>query len=226
MAIDYNKYPFDVRIRHHVSSNLYFPLNKQSIKITETYPPLVENVNWAEYFRDSKAPEILDIGCGMGKFLLDYSLELKNQNILGIEVRIHPVNWINEVIKGEKLSNVHALWYSVVNRIDFIETESIEMIFYFFPDPWFKEKHKKRRAFKLEFIEDCYRVLKKGGTLYLQTDIEDVYNHQLKLLNKFNSDNQKFRIYTPDSWDFPKTDQEIHCIKKSFPYWRLCVEKI
>ena len=226
MPIDYTKYPFDIRIRHHVSSNLYFPLSQQSIQFIDTYPPLVNNPNWGDYFKNSKAPNILDIGCGMGKFLLDLSFESPNDNLLGIEVRNSPVTWINEVIAGEKLTNVHALWYSVVNRLDFIETESIDKISYFFPDPWFKEKHKKRRAFKIEFIEDCFRVLKKGSILYLQTDIKDVYNHQLKLLNEFNNSNSQFELFVPEEWDFPKTDQEIHCIKKGFEYWRLCAKKI
>lgn len=226
MTIDYSKYPFDIRIRHHVSPNLYFPFNQQNVKRVENYPPLIDNINWSDYFANAKRPNVLDIGCGMGKFLLDYSLENNDDNILGLELRKTPVNWIESVIKGERLANVSVLWYSVANRIDFIESNSIDKIFYFFPDPWFKEKHKKRRAFKLDFILDCYRVLKPGGVFYLQTDIEDVNYFQINLLKEFNSNEEKFDLFEPSDWDLPITDKESHCIRKGFKYWRFCAKKL
>lgn len=226
MTIDYSKYPFDIRIRHHVSPNLYFPFNQQNVKRVENYPPLIDNINWSDYFANAKRPNVLDIGCGMGKFLLDYSLENNDDNILGLELRKTPVNWIESVIKGESLANVSVLWYSVANRIDFIESNSIDKIFYFFPDPWFKEKHKKRRAFKLDFILDCYRVLKPGGVFYLQTDIEDVNYFQINLLKEFNSNEEKFDLFEPSDWDLPITDKESHCIRKGFKYWRFCAKKL
>ncbi len=226
MTIDYSKYPFDIRIRHHVSPNLYFPFNQQNVKRVENYPPLIDNINWSDYFANAKRPNVLDIGCGMGKFLLDYSLENNDDNILGLELRKTPVNWIESVIKGESIANVSVLWYSVANRIDFIESNSIDKIFYFFPDPWFKEKHKKRRAFKLDFILDCYRVLKPGGVFYLQTDIEDVNYFQINLLKEFNSNEEKFDLFEPSDWDLPITDKESHCIRKGFKYWRFCAKKL
>ena len=225
MPIDYSKYPFDIRIRHHVSPNLYFPYNEEFAEKIDNYPPLINKIDWSKLFFNSKQPDILDIGCGMGKFLLDYSIENKTSNILGIEVRKHPVEWIKQVIEGEKLNNVNVIWYSVVNRLDFIDTESIDKITYFFPDPWFKEKHKKRRAFKMQFIEDCHRILKPNGILYLQTDIEDVNEYQIQLLNEFNKNNQ-FELYIPTEWHFPITDKESHCIRKGFKYWRFCARKL
>lgn len=225
MPINYSKYPFDIRIRHHVSPNLYFPFTQQNVQRVENYPPLIDKVNWAEYFKNGNPPNVLDIGCGMGKFLLDYSLDNLDDNILGLELRKNPVNWIETVIKGEKLPNVNVIWYSVANRINFIQSNSIDKIFYFFPDPWFKEKHKKRRAFKPEFIEDCYRVLKPGGIFYLQTDIEDVNISQIKLLQEYNKNNDKFELSEPIDWNFPITDKESHCIRKGFEYWRFIAKK-
>lgn len=225
MPIDYKKYPFDIRIRHHVSPNLYFPLDQQKLQKDDSYPPLFEEITWSEYFKNSTPPNVLDIGCGMGKFLLDYSVDNLDDNILGIEVRKNPVSWIKTVIDSEKLPNVNVIWYSVVNRINFLESNSIDKIFYFFPDPWFKEKHKKRRAFKMEFVEDCFRVLKPGATLYLQTDIEEVHEYQKSILEEYSKENN-IKIFTPTAWNFPITDKEEHCIRKNFQYWRLCATKI
>ena len=71
-----------------------------------------------------------DIGCGMGKFTIEFALANPEFNVLGLELRKRAVEWINTVIDSEKIPNVRALWYSVVNGLDFIESSSIEKIFY------------------------------------------------------------------------------------------------
>lgn len=107
--------------------------------IPKGYPPLIDKIDWSNHFANSQPPDLLDIGCGRGKFLLDMSFRLPQKNILGIEVRPLPVEWLQNVIKGENLPNVSVLRYSVVNGLPFIEDNSIEEVFYLFPDPWPKK---------------------------------------------------------------------------------------
>jgi len=102
---------------------------------------------------------MLDIGCGLGRFLLEISLINSDKNILGFEVRQSAVEWIQGVVQGELLRNVEALWYSAVNGLGFIEAGSIEKVFYFFPDPWVKKKHYKRRAFSVELLKEIHRKI-------------------------------------------------------------------
>lgn len=224
MDIDNKKYPLPKRFRHHTAPNYYFPWEEQKEK-PKHYPPLYQELNWAEVFLNKKKPDVIDIGCGKGKLLLDYSEEHQENNVLGIEVRSVAVNWINGIINGENLQNVSVIWYSVVNGLPFIETNSIERIFYLFPDPWFKHKHQKRRAFNEKTILEFHRVLKFNGKLFLATDVSEIDKYQKKLLSKFNKFDFEY-ITENKSWGLPITNKEKFCKKENIDYVRVvCTKK-
>jgi tRNA (guanine-N7-)-methyltransferase len=229
-AIDYKKYPRP-RSRHHVSPNQYMARERIGIEPVY-YPPLYPahpNFSWKEYFADGSAPQFVDIGCGMGKFLLETALATPEKNVLGLEVREYAVRWIQSVIDGERLDgrlgNAHALWYSVPNGLGFLETGSVEKIFYFFPDPWFKKRHQFKRAFTLEFVAECARVLRPDGVLYLMTDVPEVDVAQREIV-------QKQGVFTIEecsnngAWGLSvRTDQEVFSLKKNIPYTRVICRK-
>ncbi len=218
MKIDNNKYPLPKRLRHHTAANLYIPWAELTEK-PKYYPPLYSKIDWGTVFFNKKKPDILDIGCGKGKLLLDHSEIHQDKNILGIEVRSQAVDWINKVIKGENLPNVAALWYSVVNGLQFIESESIEKIFYLFPDPWFKYKHKKRRALNEKTIKEFYRILKSGGMLYLASDVPEVNDYHTSLLKSFSKFTTK--IADEELWQLPLTNKEKFCKLENIDYVRM-----
>lgn len=221
--IDFSKYPLPNRMRHHTSPNFYLPASELQI-IPKGYPPLIDKIDWSNHFANSQPPDLLDIGCGRGKFLLDMSFRLPQKNILGIEVRPLPVDWLQNVIKGENLPNVSVLRYSVVNGLPFIEDNSIEEVFYLFPDPWPKKKHIKRRAFNLDFVREVHRILKKQGKLLLATDVPEVHAYHLEILNEF----KLFDIQIIDNdadWDYPVTNKEDFCRRVGIPFYRIiCVK--
>ena len=223
MEIDYNKYPLPKRLRHHTAPNLYFKYSDFKVK-PNYYPPLIEKIIWDEVFINANPPDFLDIGCGKGNFLFQMSEQFSDKNILGIELRKPPVEWINTLTKGEKIENCAAIWYSVVNGIDFIGNDTIEKVFYLFPDPWPKRKHLKRRAFNNDFLKDIYRVLKPACKLYLATDIEEVDLYHKELIEKFG----KFKIQivqSDDEWKYPTTNKENFCRKENIPFYRIICEK-
>ncbi|MBE2228416.1 MAG: tRNA (guanosine(46)-N7)-methyltransferase TrmB [Ignavibacteria bacterium] len=220
--IDYTKYPLP-RMRHHANPVLYFPL-KQHKGNNFYYPPVFEKLEWNEIFSSGKPPDMLDIGCGLGRFLLETSLKNSDKNILGFEVRQTAVEWIKGVIEGEKLPNVQALWYSAVNGMSFIETGSIEKVFYFFPDPWVKKKQNKRRAFSAELLKEIHRVLKPEGNLYLMTDVPEVDEYQQSILNETGL--FEFRYTEKDQWDLQvRSNHEIFCEDKGIPFIRMTCRK-
>lgn len=223
MIIDSKKYPLPSRFRHHSSPNLYLPLSELKT-IPDYYPPLIKEINWNDYFANGKAPDALDIGCGKGQFLLDFAELHPDINILGIELRKGPVEWLNQILKGEKIPNAAVIWYSVVNGLDFIESESISQVFYLFPDPWFKKKHIKRRAFNKKFLEMVNKILKPEGIFYIATDVIDVHNYHLQILNSINF--FRYELVNSDSeWKLPRTNKELFCLKKNFEYYRVKVYK-
>lgn len=217
------KYPFEIKIRHHVHSHNYLPIGVLK-NIPENYPPLIEKLDWGKLFEIDSQPTMLDIGCGKGLFLLQYAYENPEINCLGIEVREYPVEWIKTVARGENLMNCNAIRYGVSNGLKFIDDESINDIFYLFPDPWPKRKHVKRRAFDMNFVEDVYNKLKHGATLWLATDVPEVAEYEIKLLNKFGKF-QITEIKSKDEWNFPTTNKENFCIEKNIDIYRfMCVK--
>lgn len=218
MAIDFNKYPLKQKVRHHITSFNYLPIEELKY-IPDTYPELIKSVEWENIYGNTMPPDIIDIGCGKGHFLLQMSEKYPNKNVLGIEIRGALVDWINDVAQKEELKNCHVKRYTVVNGLDFIDSNSVEKIFYLFPDPWPKTRHLKRRAFSNKFLSDCYRILKKGGSLNLATDVDYVNEFHIKLLTDFKQFD--FKQISDEEWDYPKTNKEKFCIEKNIFVFRI-----
>lgn len=223
MAIDFTKYPYNTRVRHHVASYFYFPASELKL-LPVNYPPLIESLEWAEIFLNGKKPSCLDIGCGKGSFLIEYAQMNPDENILGIELRDPLVDWINGVIKGEGIANCASVWYSVANGLNFIESSSIRKIFYLFPDPWPKRRQQKRRAFNQALLQEFARVMGEDAELYIATDVPEVDQHQKEELEK--SGLFDYIIVQDDSgWNLPVTNKEAFCRRKEIPLHRIICRK-
>ncbi len=223
MKIDYDKYPLPRRFRHHTNPLLYFPASELKI-VPPNYPPVYDEINWQEHFSNGAPPDTLDIGCGKGTFLLEYSDQYPGRNILGIEVRKTPTDWIRNYIDGENIGNCSVLWYSVVNGLSFIGDESVRDIFYFFPDPWPKRRHQKRRAFNNLLLDETARTLKKDDRLWLQTDVAEVDEYHKDLLDGHAGFEYEI-IESDNDWNLPVTNKENFCRRKNIPFFRIAARK-
>ena len=132
-------------MRQHVN-----PLSKKFFEI-DPIPPI------KDIFDNPKLPLHLDIGCASGDFLIELSLQNKNWNYIGIEIREKLVQNANLKMKNREYKN---LYFSFGNANNFFEEsknkiliDSITSISFNFPDPWFKKKHHKRRVIQHEFID-------------------------------------------------------------------------
>lgn len=221
--IDWTKYPLP-RVRHHVNSQHYLPASQHHI-VPAWYPPVLASGEWGSWFANKNFPDVLDIGCGRGAFLLRHALAYPELNILGLEVRHILTEWIAGVIAGESLGNAHSEWYSVANGLSWIEPASVQYAVYLFPDPWPKNRHHKRRAFNQDFLKMVSRVLVPGGKLFLATDRPEVDAYQRSVL----AESDLFSVsenLTSDQWPFPfTTDQQMFCDDKDIPYVRYYAQK-
>lgn len=215
-VIDFRRYPIP-RVRHHVSPQLYMPLEQQLIR-PSWYPPLLETADWSAWFANGQTANVVDLGCGRGGFLLSHALTFPQVNILGIEVRSVLIDWIQGVIAGEQIPNAYALWYSAVNGLPWIPDGTVQYITYLFADPWPKKRHHKRRLFSAELLNEIDRILAPGGCLYLATDVPEVAEHQRATI----ADHGRFVVHDVSEaypWPFPfTTDQQAFCDRKGIPY--------
>jgi len=141
-------------------------------------------LNFYEIFsRD--ANRILEIGFGNGESLLAQALASPETDFIGIEVyRPGIVSLLKEALaKGVK--NLRVLQADAVQLFRHaLCDESLMGVQIFFPDPWPKKRHRKRRLFQPQFFHFVFRTLKVGGRVHCATDCEDYAQTMLKILSE------------------------------------------
>lgn len=128
-------------------------------------------VEWSELF-GNRHPVEIEIGSGKGAFLLAYARQHPELNLLAIENQPRWARWIGDRLSRTPLSNVRVLSAdaSAVLAL-FVRDESVRAYHLYFPDPWWKRRHHKRRLVQSAFAFDLFRTLERGGVVYLATDV-------------------------------------------------------
>jgi tRNA (guanine-N7-)-methyltransferase len=116
----------------------------------------------------------LEIGTGRGMFLFERVRISPNSCILGIEIKKKWAYKVSERCKREGIKRARIMTGDAREILPRIRpAESLSRIFLHFPDPWWKKRHAKRRILSRELIDDFLRLLKVGGELFVQTDVEE-----------------------------------------------------
>lgn len=116
----------------------------------------------------------LEIGFGRGRFLLERAVSAPGSRVVGIEIKSKWAHLIEERRKRLGLANVVALCgdaREILRRAG--PDAGLARVFIHFPDPWWKKRHAKRRVVDEDFLDQLARLLRKGGELFVQTDVED-----------------------------------------------------
>ncbi len=133
-------------------------------------------IDWVVVFGNAHPVE-LEVGFGKGLFLLTSALACPQVNFVGVEiVRKYQLFTATRMAK-RNLRNVRlACTDARLFLRDFVATDSLQAVHVYFPDPWWKKRHHKRRVFTPEFAAQCERVLRPGGRLHLATDVEEYFD--------------------------------------------------
>ena len=122
-------------------------------------------------------PVIFEVGSGKGDFISAISLAHPEYNYLAIEKVKTVAGIMCKKLVEQGNENVKVFPWSVELIFDSIDEGFIDSIYLNFSDPWPKKKHEKRRLTYLTFLNEYYRILRKGGRLYFKTDNDDLYNY-------------------------------------------------
>lgn len=140
-------------------------------------------------------PVTLEVGFGMGTSLLEMARAEPARNFLGIEVHRPGVG---RLLHGMAAADVHNIRILSVDAVEFlregIAPGSLDRIQVYFPDPWPKKKHHKRRIVQPAFLGLCHAALRPGGTLRLATDWAPYAEHMLEVLQA----DARFRNESPN----------------------------
>ena len=129
-----------------------------------------------------RAPLIMDIGVGTGDTTLNHAKLHPENNYLAIDVHRPGIGHLLNQIELDQLSNVKIINYDVMNVLqDQLSDHSISQIFIFFPDPWPKKRHHKRRLINQPLIDLIINKLTRHGRLHIATDWSDYAEHINKI---------------------------------------------
>ena len=115
----------------------------------------------------------LEIGTGAGHFMIDYCADHPNNNFVGLDYRFKRSFYLAKKLASLETKNFRYL-RAKGERVEFMFAENeLDGIFYFFPDPWPKTKHNKKRLIQEHFLNSAYKALKPGAIFYIKTDHDD-----------------------------------------------------
>ena len=140
-------------------------------------------LNLSEVF-DNDNDVVLEIGFGMGKSLVEMAKNAPHLNFIGIEVHKPGVGACLMEADEAGITNLRVFEHDAVEVLaDCIKDASLSTMQLFFPDPWHKKRHHKRRIVQLEFVESLRSKLKIGGVFHMATDWENYAEHMLEVMN-------------------------------------------
>jgi tRNA (guanine-N7-)-methyltransferase len=131
-----------------------------------------------------KAPKILEIGCGMGETTATIAAAHPGNDYLGIEVHTPGVGSLLKEIETRGLTNLRVVQHDAVEVVrDMIAPDTLAGIHVFFPDPWPKKRHHKRRLLQPPMVGLLASRLAPGGYLHCATDWEEYAQQMLEVLS-------------------------------------------
>ena len=148
-------------------------------------------------------PYYLEIGSGKGQFLVDMAKKFPDKFFVGVERNVTCCGFTAKKLVEEEIINAKLMFINAEVLMQEIKDESLEGIFLNFSDPWPKKRHHKRRLTAMSYLDNYYRVLKKGARLVIKTDNTDLFAFTLE-----NLENSKFKVIskTDDYNEFDEFD--------------------
>ena len=167
------------------------------LKANENYFVKEDNFKDFKFLVDQFSKLNLEIGFGDGKYLSEQALKNPKQLFIGIEVFESGLANIYKKIEKFNLTNLKLIQGDAVQI--FLKNKSqnlFDRIIIFFPDPWPKSKHKKRRLLKKNFFLILQSLLKKEGKIIIKTDWQDYAEEIIETLKdlKFNFDQESVNV--------------------------------
>ncbi len=130
-------------------------------------------------------PVFLEIGFGNGESLAEMARANPGNNYIGVEVHRPGVGHLLIRIEELGLTNLRVMRHDAVEIMDKGLTEgSLDGLFLFFPDPWHKKRHHKRRILQPEFVQLIAKAVKPGGIFHAATDWEHYAQHMMDVLSR------------------------------------------
>ena len=184
-------------------------------------------INFNDVFQNGSGELVLEIGFGMGTSTAEIAKANPKKNYIAIEVHSPGVGNLLKLIQENDISNLKIIQHDAVEVLNtMIKNDSLDGIHIFFPDPWPKKRHHKRRLIQDSFLELMAQKIKQSGYLHIATDWEDYALWIIDLLDKET-------LLQKTSEDFfrkpdyrPLTKYENRGIKLGYKVWDMIYRRL
>ncbi len=177
------------------------------------------------------APQVLEIGFGMGGSLLSMIQLEPDKDFVGIEVHAPGVGRLISDAGKLSLQNVRVYMADAIDVIeDCIPDASIHRVQVYFPDPWHKTRHHKRRIVQRDFVQNIRTKLAIGGTFHMATDWQHYAEHMMDVMTQAdgfeNTSSEETTGYVPRPDYRPITKFEVRGQKLGHGVWDLIFKRV
>jgi tRNA (guanine-N7-)-methyltransferase len=173
------------------------------------------------------APKILEIGFGMGTATAQIAQANPAKDYLGVEVHTPGVGNLLRLVQEQGLTNLRVIQHDAVEVLrDMFAEASLDGVHIFFPDPWPKKRHHKRRLLQAEFVRLLCDKLKPGGYLHFATDWEEYAQWGMDVLRAEPRLNNTVQDYAPRPEYRPLTKFEQRGLNLGHGVWDLIFRRV
>ena len=172
------------------------------------------------------APKILEIGFGMGTATAEIAQTHPGNDYLALEVHTPGVGNLLKLIDEQQISNIRIIQHDAVEVLrDMIADGSLDGVHIFFPDPWHKARHNKRRLIQTPFVAQLVQKLKPGGYIHAATDWQDYAEQMLAVFSAEPQLQNTAADYAPRPDYRPLTKFEQRGLRLGHGVWDLVFRK-
>lgn len=190
-----------------------------------TIPYVKEQLDLAAPFGKA-APTIVEIGFGMGDTTAQIATTIPDHNFIGIEVHTPGVGNLLKLIGEQQLDNLRLMQHDAVEVFThMIAPNSLAGVHVFFPDPWHKARHNKRRLIQGPFVNLLVSRLAPGGYIHCATDWQEYAEQMLEVLNAEPALQNTADGYAPRPAYRPVTKFENRGLRLGHGVWDLVYTK-
>lgn len=176
-----------------------------------------------------QAEVVIEIGFGMGTSLIEMAKNTPEKDFIGIEVHPPGVAKLMMMAAEEKINNIRVYCHDAIEVMNqCIPKSSASCLQLFFPDPWHKKRHNKRRIVQPLFADQVADVLKEGGSFHMATDWEPYAEHMLEVMesqDRYQNAAGKAQFFPRPEWR-PLTKFEKRGENLGHGVWDLIYTKI
>ncbi len=175
---------------------------------------------------DRRAPTVVEIGFGMGHATADIAAMRPDENFIGIEVHTPGVGSLLKMLNERNITNVRVVQHDAVEVVThMIADDSLAGIHIFFPDPWPKKRHHKRRLIQPAFTKLLAQKLRVGGYLHCATDWQQYAEHMLDVLQQESALSNTAADFAPRPAYRSESNFERRGLKLGHGVWDLVFTK-